>query len=255
MLDCLSNMDCRVCYAIAILFISVSTLTLLAISFDRYLYISSPLRYPLIMTWRRTYGVLFSIWICASLFPPIMAVYAEPAKVRTLCSLPMSLGLIAAIIYVVIPLCLIFYNNYKIVRLARGHARRMHTNRVACNHDSSSASSSKLASEMRSSLRTAREMKAIKTLAIVVGCFLFCFVPFMSAILIGRLVCDCVPTFVTVFLGDLAVANSIMNPIIYSMRQKEYRNCYRQLLSVIRSQLCGFFRDVYHRDLILRKGF
>ncbi|XP_028409315.1 probable G-protein coupled receptor No9 [Dendronephthya gigantea] len=232
---------CKFSHATSCQFIFVSTLTLLAISFDRYLYISSPLRYPLIVTWRRTYGILFSIWICASLLPPILAEYEKPTKVRTLCSAPISLAFIAAMIYVVIPLSLIFYYNYKIFRLARGHVRRMHKDRVAFNHVNPTASSSRVALENRFSYKITREMKAIKTFAIVVGVFLLCLVPFMSVILIGSLVCDCVPAIVTVLLGDLAGANSIMNPIIYSMRQKEYKNCYHQIFSAIRIRLMSVF--------------
>ena len=230
---------CKFSHTTSCLFVFVSTLTLLAITVDRYLYISSPLKYPLIMTWQRTYGILLSIWICASLYSPIIAVYEEPTKVRTSCFGPIALVLIAAIIYVIIPIGLIFYYNYKIFRVARGHVRRMHTNRVACIHDTPSASShsSTSASEVRANYRRIREMKAIKTFAIVVGVFLFCLVPYTTVILINSLVCDCVPDVFIILLGDLAGANSIMNPIIYSMRQKEYKNCYRQLFSVIRGRL------------------
>ncbi|XP_028409313.1 octopamine receptor Oamb-like [Dendronephthya gigantea] len=226
-------MDCRVCYTIGFLFIFVSTLTLLAITIDRYLYVSSPLRYPLIMTWKRTYGILLSIWICASLFPPIIAVYEEPTKVRTLCFGPIALVLTSAIIYVVIPVSLIFYYNCKIFQLASGHAQRMHTNRVACIHDIPSSSPL----EMRPWHKITREMKAVKTFVIVVGVFLFCLVPFTTVILINSLVSNCVPEVVIILLGDLAGTNAIVNPIIYSMRQKEYKNCYRQLFSVVRNRL------------------
>ena len=227
-------------------FVCVSTLTLLAITVDRYIHISSPLKYPLMMTWHRTYGILLSIWIGASLYSPAVAMYIEPANVRAICSEPIAVVLIGAIIYIIAPMGLIFYYNYKISRLAKAHVRRMHIVRVACNHDVPDASSysSKSASEVHSSHKRTKEMMVIKTFAIVVGVFLFSFAPFTTALLIQGLVCDCVSPVVFILFGDLAAANSIMNPIIYSMREKEYKNCYRQLFSVIRRRLMCFFRDI-----------
>ncbi|XP_028409323.1 probable G-protein coupled receptor No9 [Dendronephthya gigantea] len=219
---------CKFSYTIARQFICVSTLTLLAITVDRYIYISSPLRYPLIMTWRKTYVILLSIWICASLYSPIVAIYIEPGNVRTMCLEPIAVALIASIIYIVVPMGVIFYCNCKIFRLARGQIRRMHASRVDSNHDTPSASS------------FTSEMKAIKTFVIVIGVFLLCCVPYAILLLVKS--CDCVPDVAIVLLGDLVLANSIMNPIIYGMRQQEYKNFYRQFFFVIRSRLIWVFR-------------
>lgn len=127
----------------------VSSLTLFAITADRYLFISSSLKY-LLMIWQRSYDILSTL-VHASLFPFEMAVYKEPTKVRK-CHVPISFALNAAIIYVIIPLSLIFFYRNKFSDWhARRHVRRMGTNRVFCNHNIPSALSSKSASEMRSS--------------------------------------------------------------------------------------------------------
>ena len=210
----------------------VSTLTLLVITVDRYLFFSYPLKYPLMVTWRRTYGVLLCIWVCALLYSPVIVVFTEPTKVRAICFTPyIIIILIGAVIYVFIPLGLIFHFNYKIFKLARSHVRRIQRS----NGPSSTSSS---ASEMSLSLRIKREIRTMKTFVIVVGVLLFCLFPFTITMLVNSLVgYELVPLSVVILLGDLAGANSILNPIIYSMRHKEYRNGYRRLATVICSRI------------------
>ncbi len=215
--------------ATGFLLVFASTLTLLAITLDRYLFISYPLKYPLIMTWGRTYGILLSIWICALLYSSLFVVFTVPTKVRTICFAPIMIGLIGAVIYVFIPISLILYFNYKIFKVARSHVQRMQVADAAANNGTASTSFS--------SFRIKREIKTMKTFVIVVGVFLFCLFPFTIASFVQSFIGNHVPLSVTILLGDLAGVNSILNPIIYSMRHKEYRNCYRRLASVICSRL------------------
>ena len=204
--------------------IFVSTLTLLAITLDHYLFISYPLKYPLMVTWRRTYGVLLCIWVSALLYSPVTVVYTEPTKVRAICFTPY-------IIYLIGPIGLILYFNYKLFKIARSHVRRIQSS-------NGTSSTSSCASEMSLSLRIKREIRTVKTFVIVVGVLLFSLFPFTITLLLNSLVgYQLVPLSVMILLGDLAVANSILNPIIYSMRHKEYRNGYRRLATVICSRI------------------
>ena len=211
--------------------IFVSTLTLLAITLDRYLFISYPLKYPLMVTWRRTYGVLLCIWVSALLYSPVTVVYTEPTKVRAICFTPYIIYLSGTLIFAFIPIGLILYFNYKLFKIARSHVRRIQSS-------NGTSSTSSCASEMSLSLRIKREIRTVKTFVIVVGVLLFCLFPFTITLLLNSLVgYQLVPLSVMILLGDLAVANSILNPIIYSMRHKEYRNGYRRLATVICSRI------------------
>ncbi len=212
--------------------ICVSTLTLLAITLDRYLFISYPLKYPLMVTWRRTYGVLLCIWVSALLYSPVFVVFTEPTKVRAICSTPYIIVVIGAVIYVFIPIGVILYFNYKIFKIARSHVRRIQSS-------NGTSSTSSCAFEMSLSFRIKREIRTMKTFVIVVGVLLFCLFPYTITLLVNSFVgYQLVPLSVMILLGDLAGANSILNPIIYSMRHKEYRNGYRRLATVI----CGRIR-------------
>jgi hypothetical protein len=231
-----SNEDffCKFSSATGFVSMFVSTLTLLAITLDRYFYISCPLKYPLMMTWPRTYGILFSTWICAFLYFPVFVIFIEPTDTRAICFCPPSVSFVAILIYVFMPTCVISYCNYKIFKLARSHVRKIRVGNTITDHSTTFTSDS--STKMSSTFSIKKEMKTVKTFLIVVGVFLFCLLPFSINVLLRDLFSVHVPLSVFVFSGDLVVVNCILNPIIYSMRQKEYRNCYRYLVGVICSR-------------------
>ena len=213
----------------------LSTLTLMAITWDRYLFFSRPLKYPLIMTWKRTYRILLCIWISALLYFPVFAVFMKPTNIRAICFCPIFVSFPAIFIYIFIPTSAISYFNYKIFKLARAHVRRIQVRNTIV--DQSTTFRSDSGTKTRSSVSIKREMKTVKTFLIVVGVFLFCLLPFSIAVLVNDLFGIPVPLSLLIIFGDFAGINSILNPIIYSMRQKEYRNGYRQLAGVICSRL------------------
>ena len=217
---------CKFSVTVFFAFLFTSILTLLSIALDRYLFISRPLKYPLMMTWQRTYGIILGIWICTLLYCPIAATLTEPTDVWTVCYLS-SIGLsIAFVIYVFIPLIFISCFNFKIFKLARIHLRRI---RAENNH----FTVSELRGGMSFTFRIKREMKTIKTFAIVVGALVLCLLPLSLAFLLDSVFVFDIPWVVFFLLSEFALINCILNPVIYGMRHNEYKNCYRQLLGVI----------------------
>ena len=217
---------CKFTSTVSLAFLFASSLTLLSIALDRYLFISRPLKYPLMMTWKGTYGIILSIWICALLFCPVLAISTKSTDVRTVCFLSSIVLSVVFVIYILTPLILIFYFNFKILKLARVHLRRIQDEN---NHFTTSGSGR----GMSFTFRIKREMKTINTFAIVVGAFVLCLLPFSMVGLLESIFGIHTPLPVSTLLGDLALLNSILNPIIYGMRHNEYKNYYRQLLGVI----------------------
>ena len=80
------------------------------------------------------------------------------------------------------------------------------------------------------SLEAKREKKAAKTLAIVTGAFILCWLPFFIMALITPLCQGCIETRVFSFFLWLGYFNSTLNPIIYTVFSPEFRQAFKKLL-------------------------
>ncbi|CAL1533491.1 unnamed protein product [Lymnaea stagnalis] len=81
--------------------------------------------------------------------------------------------------------------------------------------------------------KLAREQKAAKTLGIVVGVFIICWVPFFCAnVLYGICHGDCVymPDILFPVFTWLGYLNSGMNPIIYALSMKDFRRAFSKMI-------------------------
>lgn len=75
-----------------------------------------------------------------------------------------------------------------------------------------------------------RETKAAKTLAIIVGAFILCWLPFFTIYLIGAFCQSCVPPLVFSIFFWLGYCNSALNPFIYGMFSRDFRSAFIRLL-------------------------
>lgn len=84
-----------------------------------------------------------------------------------------------------------------------------------------------------------REHKTAKTLAIVIGCFSACWLPFFT-IYLTEPFCDCSFNFHLLgFVTWLGYVNSVFNPFIYALYNKEFALAFRRLLTWKRGTCCG----------------
>lgn len=187
------------------------------------------------MTWKRTCVLLTVIWLLSIVNANLVFFNTEEVTCRILsCHIinPTRNILNAIIIY--IPSVGLLYFNYKIYEAAKRQRRKIR--RESC--VSSSNTMQFTGQRARHSVwkEQLRQLKILKTFSIVLGAFYICILPTAILTVIRRDICKsfCVPISVTVAAIMLAGANSVINPFIYSLRNKEYRVVYRQFFSRLR---------------------
>lgn len=74
------------------------------------------------------------------------------------------------------------------------------------------------------------ETKAAKTLGIIVGGFIFCWLPFFTMYLIRAFCEDCIHPLLFSILFWLGYCNSAINPLIYALFSKDFRFAFKRII-------------------------
>lgn len=85
----------------------------------------------------------------------------------------------------------------------------------------------------RETLEAKRERKAAKTLAIITGAFVVCWLPFFIIALLLPICVSCqsyIPEWVFTFCLWLGYVNSLINPIIYTIFNLEFRAAFKKMI-------------------------
>ena len=91
----------------------------------------------------------------------------------------------------------------------------------------------KEARAVRDRLEQKRERKAARTLAIITGSFVCCWLPFFILALVMPFCgesCDKFPPLLISIIGWLGYFNSLLNPVIYTVFNPDFRNAFRKIL-------------------------
>lgn len=87
------------------------------------------------------------------------------------------------------------------------------------------------AREKKESLEAKRERKAAKTLAIITGAFVVCWLPFFIMALVMPICQDCVINdYMASFFLWLGYFNSTLNPVIYTIFSPDFRQAFARIL-------------------------
>ena len=208
-----------------------SILALLAISVDKFVFINWPLKYHLIVTWRRTYFASLMILVFGVILMPFSLLVTTESRVHRFCAANTLMYVLGFFLYILIPFFIIFILNYKIFKIAQQQRLK-----IAVNFVSSDITQSRNPSSINSVFsrwRITRELKNIRTFGIIIGVLLCCILPYTTLRFVELLWCNesCVPFWIGLSFVELVGVNSIVNPFIYGIRQREYRNAFRRLWS------------------------
>ena len=208
----------------------LSIIFLLVITIDKYLYITKPLKYPMIVTKRRIFILISCIWLAALVQPAIMY-YSFETNSNQECQM-LSAVVSLQILYTLVPIGVIAILNYKLFKIVKEQRQRLIVLQQLPHEESEQVRSEQNQTWLR---RLATELKAVKTFAIIVGFLIFCFVPhtvvnFIKIVTKLNLAQKEIPHIIYQINKELVAMNSIVNAYIYALRHRKYRKAYKQLL-------------------------
>uniref|UniRef100_A0A8C9X348 Histamine H2 receptor n=1 Tax=Sander lucioperca TaxID=283035 RepID=A0A8C9X348_SANLU len=222
---------CNFYISMDVMLCTASILTLLAISIDRYLAVTRPLRYAsLVLPWRVAVAMA-SVWavsLAVSFLPIQMGwntvngtvqnhgPWAPEGKCRFELNRPYVLT--DSLLTFYLPLVAMCWTYLRILRIARAQAKRI-----------VSARTTVVSSVTAVALR---EHKATVTLAAVIGAFVVCWLPYFILFTVLGLKEHPDPSTVPEFpiVLWLGYANSALNPILYGALNRDFRSAYSRLL-------------------------
>ncbi|XP_061685772.1 alpha-1A adrenergic receptor [Syngnathoides biaculeatus] len=248
---------CNIWAAVDVLCCTASILSLCIISVDRYIGVKHCLKYPSIMTERRAGVVLVLVWVSSTVISvgPLLGWKEPPPLDERICRITEEPGyaLFSSLFSFYLPLLIILVMYFRVYVVARRTTRSLEAG-VKRERDKSAevvlrihyrsvpeearavSSKSHKQHPLRSSLsvrlmKFSREKKAAKTLAIVVGMFILCWLPFFFFLPMGSFFPAMKPSetvFKVVFW--LGYFNSCINPMIYPCSSKEFQRAFTRLL-------------------------
>ncbi|XP_058612346.1 trace amine-associated receptor 4-like [Onychostoma macrolepis] len=229
----LGDFLCKVHSSLNMTFCMSSLLHLSLISVDRYWAICDPLRYKMRVTNNTVTVFINFIWLFSFgysffvVFSGISAAGMEMLILQTYCVgncvvfFNKEWSVICAVFLLFLPGMIMSSLYVKIFCVARKHAKVM---------------SERATGGIKSQSSAHRERKAAKTLAIVMGVYLFCWLPFFTAAALDPFFNYWTPAVVFDALFWFAYFNSTCNPLIYGFFYPCFQKAFKILIS---TYICG----------------
>ena len=241
----------------------MSVLSMVMISLDRYWLLTKKLAYQDFLTKTKVRLMLGSAWIFCIFFYGMVTFlwrafsgeqvidYSEECEMESVYNLPFNITLI--VIEFVLPLINLIWLSYVIYKNIKLRSKQfvqtksksskpviIANNAVGPTPDTAPSSESSVKHSVRnepsSPTREKKEFKkhrrAAFTLGILIGAFIFCWLPYYITVILGTVCEECVPDSVWEFTNNLLWCNSTLNPFLYALLHKRYRENFIRLLGL-----------------------
>ncbi|XP_077996384.1 beta-2 adrenergic receptor-like [Glandiceps talaboti] len=199
----------------------VSICHLLIIAVDRYIAITSPLTYHSRMTTRKAKIIISILWalpllFAVSRFITLRTTYSNIQHLSCYWveSIQQRQRIAVFVVSFICPLVVMSLLYMYIFWIVRKQNRK-----ISSEHQSANTPAYK------------RDIKAVKTLAIILCTFIICWSPvYIFRTFLPHKWPTCGTPWLSFSLLSLAISNSAMNPAIYAFKNTEFRDAFRKLL-------------------------
>uniref|UniRef100_A0A8B9R9K3 G-protein coupled receptors family 1 profile domain-containing protein n=1 Tax=Astyanax mexicanus TaxID=7994 RepID=A0A8B9R9K3_ASTMX len=258
---------CAVWIAFDIMCSTASILNLCMISVDRYWAIASPFRYERRMTHRVAFAMIGVAWTLSVLisFIPVQLNWHDASSAHTDCkaNLNRTYAISSSLISFYIPVLIMIATYTRIFRIAQTQIRRISSLERAAGQSHSQTAHGHGHEPDEHTLKTTfkKETKVLKTLSVIMGVFVCCWLPFF-VLNCAVPFCRCVSDTTFAIFVWFGWANSSLNPVIYAFNA-DFRRAFSSLLGCNRLFASGaaaveavnFSNELvsYHHDTTLQK--
>lgn len=223
---------CDLYISVDILACTASILNLCVIALDRYWAITSPFTYYQRVNAKSAFLLIACVWAVSfliSVLPVMLKLHIdEYLKANNwydnpyFCALGVNgvFAVVSSTISFYVPTCVIIFVYLRIFSVARRQARQI------ASHNNAAM---RLQNNSKGKPSMARERKAAKTLAIIMGVFIICWLPFFIVNIIDPFCGRCIPGIVFDTFVWLGYFNSCANPLIYA-QNASFRNAFKAVL-------------------------
>lgn len=218
---------------------------MLAITYDRYIAVVRPLHYASTMTNRKVFSILLAVWVTTLVVSSLRNIWLHSWSEEAVKNADTVYNATLVIIFVFLPLPVLFIVNLQIMRAIKSHGSRIHADMVQRMHlsftnvtptglsarqfENELVSNADLDAEYRRN--TSRRRKGTLSCVLVVFIFIISWLPraFLNfCVLVGQRDLTS-PMLVKLSLFFLFFQSSV-NPAIYCFLRRDFRQAARQLI-------------------------
>ncbi|XP_026151758.1 trace amine-associated receptor 6-like [Mastacembelus armatus] len=222
----LGDLMCSLYHFVGYIITSTSVGAMILISIDRYVAICDPMHYSIRVTQKRVKVCVCLCWICSVIFQSLNLndVLYEPGRYNSCFGECMYVinyiaGIVDVIFCFILPITVIVVLYMRVFVVAVSQARAMRSHIVTVTVQGSVKVTAKKS-----------ELKAARTLGIVVVVFLLCLCPYYCVALTGK--DNLMNAYSAAFVICLYYFNACLNPLIYALFYPWFRKSVKFIVTL-----------------------